>query len=449
MDGGPVPLKKPIPVELLVHFAKKVEICLLMKSPTSENLLRRAAVLVLTSSYPKELREPSSIFIHQLSRELQQLGWRIIVLAPNFPGGKKLEQMEGVEIRRFNYFIPKWQRLCYGSGVVTNLRQNRWIWAQAPFFLLMMLWHAWQAIRREKIDLIHAHWVIPQGLVAAVLKWVTGLPVVLTAHGGDAFAFQSRFSQLIRRIALRQADVCSVNSQYTGKVLAAQTPISCMTVIPMGVDLEFFQKAMASRDIKKELDIDGEMILFVGRLVEKKGVTYLVSSLPFILKKHPRAHLVIVGEGAQRPGLEAEARMLGISSSVHFMGRLPHQDLPHYFHSADLFAGPSIVDQGGDTEGLGIVFLEASASGLPIISTGVGGSNELVQDGVTGLVVPQQDPEQLSLAILRLLDDPELRSEMGRNAQKTLASRFSWAQIARDFSRVFTNLVTSHHPSTS
>ena len=291
--------------------------------------------------------------------------------------------------------------------------------------------------------------MIPQGSVAAVLKWVTGLPVVLTAHGGDAFTFQGRFSQFLRRVALRQADVCTVNSQFTGKALAHPIPLACVRVIPMGVDLESFQTTPAYRDIKKELNIDGEVVLFVGRLVEKKGVTYLVRSLPAVLEKQPRVHLVIVGEGALRPGLEAEVRALGISSAVHFMGRLPHQDLPHFFHSADLFAGPSIVDQGGDTEGLGIVFLEAAASGLAIIGTGVGGSDELVQDGVTGLVVPPQDPQHLSEAILRLLDDPELRSELGHNAQKAVAARYSWERVARDFSKVFTNLVTSHHPSTS
>ena len=126
------------------------------------------------------------------------------------------------------------------------------------------------------------------------------------------------------------------------------------------------------------LGVDAEMILFVGRLVEKKGVHNLLAAMQRVLKSSPKATLVLVGDGTQRHDLERMAERLEIAGSVRFLGKLPHEQLPEYYAAADLFVGPSVVDRSGDTEGLGVVFIEAASAGLAMVGTSVGGISDVL-----------------------------------------------------------------------
>jgi glycosyltransferase involved in cell wall biosynthesis len=398
-------------------------------------------LLVLTSSYPKAANEPSSIFIHHLAKALREEGWEIIVLAPNFFGGPRHEVMEGIEVVRFNYFIPHWQKLCYGSGIITNLRRNPLLWLQSPLFVLSMYLQAARLLRSRPIRLIHSHWIVPQGIVAGLLRRSFKIPVLLTVHGGDAFAFGNWLGRFFKRLSLRGADACTVNSSYTLNAIKKLYEHIPGHVIPMGVDVETFSAGAQPDALRQQLAVTGRMILFVGRLVEKKGLLHLIQAMPRVLGHFPDAVLVIIGEGASRPTMEQLSKSLGIASSLRFLGRLPNQALPQYYRAADVFVGPSIVDPGGDTEGLGIVFLEAAAAGVPIIGTAIGGSADILVNGITGIVVPPADPVQLAAAIIRALEDPESRKQLAENAKNLVQNQFSWRQVARQFSALFQTLL--------
>jgi len=147
-------------------------------------------VLLVTSSYPKHEGEPSGIFLHHLSRQLVAVGWRVLVLAPNFPGGQPVQVLDGVEIHRFNYFIPQRQALCYRSGMLPNLKQSLLLWFQVPFYLANLFASVLHAVRKESIDVINAHWVVPQGIVTRLVQSFSPVPVVLTVHGGDILPFK-------------------------------------------------------------------------------------------------------------------------------------------------------------------------------------------------------------------------------------------------------------------
>jgi glycosyltransferase involved in cell wall biosynthesis len=150
----------------------------------------------------------------------------------------------------------------------------------------------------------------------------------------------------------------------------------------------------------------------------------------------------MIGEGTMRPELEQLARQLGIASSVRFLGRISNAELPKYYTAADLFIGPSIVDDIGDTEGLGIVFLEAAASEVAIIGTSVGGISDVLIDGVTGIQIEPANPEQLAGAIKRVLQDSELRSNLVRRARRHVVEHFAWGQIAARFSSLFQEVIS-------
>ena len=398
-------------------------------------------VLIVTSSYPKHAGEPSGIFLHHLSRQLVTVGWRVVVLAPNFPGGQPVQMLDGVEIRRFNYFIHRRQALCYRSGMLPNLKQSLWLWLQVPFYFASLFASVLQAIRRDSIDVINAHWVVPQGIVTRLVQMLCSVPVVLTVHGGDIFAFQGFAGRLLKRLALRRAEACTANSTFTRGQLLQLCPSAEVSIVPMGVDVTEFEPKQPNLILRRSMGVDAELILFVGRLVEKKGVHNLLGAMQRVLQKFPNATLVLVGDGTQRPELERMAERLGITRAVRFLGKLSHDQLPEYYAAADLFVGPSVVDRSGDTEGLGVVFIEAASAGLAMVGTSVGGISDVLIHDVTGLAVEPDQPEALADAIERLLGDEVLRSRLGAAARQHVLSQFSWTQVAARFSSVFSEVL--------
>lgn len=398
-------------------------------------------VLIVTSSYPKHEGEPSGIFLHHLSRQLVAVGWRVLVLAPSFPGGQPFQVLDGVEIRRFSYFLHQHQALCYRSGMLPNLKQSLLLWFQVPFYLVSLFVSVLEVVRKESINVINAHWIVPQGIVARLVQSFSPVPVVLTVHGGDIFAFQGLVGRFLKRLALRRAEACTANSAFTHGQLLQLCPTAEVSIVPMGVDIGEFEPKQPNFVLRRKLNVDAEMILFVGRLVEKKGVHNLLSAMQRVLRKSPRATLVVVGDGTQRHDLERMAERLEIAGSVRFLGKLPHEELPEYYAAADLFVGPSVVDRSGDTEGLGVVFIEAASAGLAMVGTSVGGISDVLIHDVTGIAVEPDQPEALADAIERLLSDESLRSRLGAAARQHALSQFSWSQVAERFSNVFRKVV--------
>jgi len=363
------------------------------------------------------------------------------VLAPNFPGGLHSEVMDGVEVRRFNYFVPRWQALCYRSGMLPNLKRSLLLWIQVPFYFGSLCWCAVRLIRKESVDLIHAHWVVPQGIVTGIARWFVRIPVVLTVHGGDIFAFRGVIGTSLKRFALTKSSVCTANSVFTREQILETCRHTSVSVVPMGVDVSAFHPDKKDPLLRDRLGIQGEMILFVGRLVEKKGAHHLLAAMQQVLERFPTVTLVLVGDGTQRQELELMARRLGIDSAVRFLGKLPHEHLPEYYAAADLFVGPSVVDRSGDTEGLGVVFIEAAAAGLAIVGTSVGGISDILIHEITGIAVQPDSPEELASAIERLLRDSDLRQKLGAAARQHALSQFSWGPVAASFSGLFEQIL--------
>ena len=408
-----------------------------MNSITQSSKSELASILILTSSYPKYLGEPSGIFLHLLSKYLSARGWRLTVLAPNFPGGKKTEKIEGIRIYRFNYFVPSMQGLCYRSGMLPNLRKSGILWLQVPLYLVSMWYSVLKLLRTQSIDLIHVHWVLPQGIIAGLVRIFSKIPILLTVHGSDIFSFNGKLAIFLKKFSLRQASAITANSIFTSslvKNLDRNVPID---VVPMGVDTDEFNPDRKNPKIREELGIEGPMILFVGRLVENKGVQHLLQAMPSVLKIFPNAVLVIIGDGSQKGKLKKLVETMKLSQSVYFLGTLSHSQLPEYYAEADVFVGPSEV------EGLGVVFLEASSSGLPLVGTAIGGTADILLDGFTGIKVDTENAVELSRAIVRILRDDELSQRLSKNARDHAVKNFSWPRVAFRFAEVFNEILST------
>jgi glycosyltransferase involved in cell wall biosynthesis len=398
---------------------------------------RRIKILLLASSYPRSQTDSASVFLRQFAEKLGVRGIDVHVLAPSDETeGTAIEGI--VTVHRFRYRpVSLLRGLAYGSGIVANLRRHPWLWFQVPFFFLAMIFALRQLIRTEQPDVIHAHWILPQGLIAVLTKYLYKVPVVVTAHGADAFAFRGQLATRLKRFAVAKSDAWTANTRATAEAIGLAAGLPAPDVIPMGVDVEQFSGGSPT-SLRRKLLPDDLLVLFVGRLVEKKGCYNLIEAFSLLRDDlHARTSLWIVGQGGEYDGLDSFATRLGVRPKIRFWGAVSNHLLPDFYAAADLFVAPSIQAESGDTEGQGVVLLEAFAARRCVLSTRVGGIVDVVTDGATGLLVEPNDPNQLARAMELLLCDKSLRDRLGENAFHRVNQGYRWDHIAAAFESLY------------
>ena len=280
----------------------------------------------------------------------------------------------------------------------------------------------------------------PLGLLSASMKRAGVNRTVALTHGHEVWwAKVFPFNLLIRRIG-STVDSLTYLGDFTQRAISkslSSRAKSAMVKIAPGIDVDHFKPVNAS-SLREELGLtDKKVIVSVGRLVHRKGQDHLVESMPAILKVHPDAHLLLVGKG---PYLEHLAKLVaknGLQDSVSFIGRIQYAELPSYICCGDIFAMPSRSRfMGLEVEGLGIVYLEASACGLPVIAGKSGGAPDAVIDGTTGVVVDGTSNDEISAAAISLLSDPEKAQEMGKAGQRWITDEWRWQIWSEKFEEI-------------
>ena len=309
--------------------------------------------------------------------------------------------------------------------------------AQLPFFILAELFYAIRIAQQKNFDLVHAHWSIPQGLTALFLQKVFGIPCVISLHGSDVYGLGAPLVRSLNAKVILGSNVCTANSFATAKRARTLSGREDIRIIPMGVDVEFFRQTADREALHGGLGREGKTILYAGRLIEWKGVEYLIKALPEVIEKHPEAKLVVVGSGPCKKDLVSVTEGLNLQDKVTFLDAVSQEELFHYYSIADVFVLPSIVNDEGETEGLGVVLLEAMASGVPVIGTNVGGIPDIIKDGKTGLLALQRNPHDLAEKILRILDDEALRKELAEKGHDFVKQEFSWEVVAGKFKKIY------------
>ena len=206
-------------------------------------------------------------------------------------------------------------------------------------------------------------------------------------------------------------------------------------IIPFGVDTEFF------RPIKLEKNEEIFQILSVGYLIERKGFDYLVKAVKEVLKTHSEVRLNIVGSGPLEMQIKKLIHELGLDDTVKILDNVSDEELLNLYNSSDLFVLPSIVDSQGNMEGLGVVLLEAMACKVPVIGTDTGGIPDIVDDDETGLLVPEKDILEISRAIIKLIENGDLRRIIAFKGYTMVKDRFSWEQIANKYINIYKNSI--------
>ncbi|MEU3553169.1 glycosyltransferase family 4 protein [Streptomyces fragilis] len=275
----------------------------------------------------------------------------------------------------------------------------------------------------------------PLGLMAPALRKAGATRLVATTHGHEAgWAQLPAARQLLRRIG-ESTDVITYLGEYTrSRIADALTPQAAarMVQLPPGVDERTFHPGSGGDKVRARLGLtDRPVVVCVSRLVPRKGQDTLIRAMPMVLAAEPDAVLLVVGGGPYEKDLRKLARETGVERSVVFTGSVPWSELPAHYGAGDVFAMPCRTRRGGlDVEGLGIVYLEASATGLPVVAGDSGGAPDAVLDGETGWVVPGGSPADAAERIVTLLGDAELRRRMGERGRAWVEERWRWDLLA-------------------
>ncbi|MEV5526616.1 glycosyltransferase family 4 protein [Streptomyces prunicolor] len=299
------------------------------------------------------------------------------------------------------------------------------------------------AATRRAVGLLREHgctavWfgaAAPLGLMAPALRKAGAERLVATTHGHEAGWAQLPASrQLLGRIG-ESTDTITYLGEYTrSRIAGALSPEAAarMVQLPPGVDEKVFHPGSGGAEVRERLGLtDRPVVVCVSRLVPRKGQDTLILAMPRILARQPDAVLLIVGGGPYEKELRRLARETGVTDSVRFTGAVPWAELPAHYGAGDVFAMPCRTRRGGlDVEGLGIVYLEASATGLPVVAGDSGGAPDAVLDGETGWVVRGGSPEEAADRIVALLADPELRRNMGERGRQWVEERWRWDLLA-------------------
>ncbi|MFI6565726.1 glycosyltransferase family 4 protein [Streptomyces sp. NPDC050534] len=299
------------------------------------------------------------------------------------------------------------------------------------------------AATRRAVGLLREHgctavWfgaAAPLGLMAPALRTAGAERLVATTHGHEAgWAQLPAARQLLRRIG-ESTDTITYLGEYTrSRIAAALTPQAAgrMVQLPPGVDEKTFHPESGGDAVRARLGLtDRPVVVCVSRLVPRKGQDTLIRAMPRILAAEPEAVLLIVGGGPYEKDLRRLAHETGVAGSVRFTGAVPWSELPAHYGAGDVFAMPCRTRRGGlDVEGLGIVYLEASATGLPVVAGDSGGAPDAVLDGETGWVVRGGSPEEAADRITVLLGDAELRRRMGERGREWVEEKWRWDLLA-------------------
>ncbi len=297
-----------------------------------------------------------------------------------------------------------------------------------------------QIIKKSNIQVAAFGAAAPLGLLSASMKRAGVRKTVALTHGHEVWWAKVFPFNLAMSYIGATVDYLTYLGQFTQQAISrALSAIDAqhMVKIAPGIDVDHFFPRDAT-SLRKELKLDNKrVIVSVGRLVHRKGQDHLIQALPQILRSVPDAHLLMVGQGPYREHLEKLVQHLGLKDHVSFIGRIQYDQLPEYICAGDVFAMPSRSRLFGlEVEGLGIVYLEASACGLPVIAGASGGAPDAVLDGVTGFVVDGQDNHEIATAAITLLSDLDQAKKMGAAGREWIIENWRWEIWSQRFNEL-------------
>ncbi len=387
---------------------------------------------MVTSSYPLFDGDGTAPFIEEIARSVAARGHEVDVV---LPAHRHLQRNPEPGVRFFPFaYAPHPGLNVWGYAQSMNAdRGFKWkTLLVAPFAALATRMAVRLRLGRDPYDIVHAHWVVPGGVLAEGPARAAGKPFVISLHGSDVFAAER--SALVGRAARKAFEaagaVTACSSDLRDRAIRLGAHVETARTVPYGVDVGLFRPRPSEgteRDaMRRRLGVSSAqtLVVAVGRLVEKKGFVHLIDALG----DAPNLHAAIVGDGDLQGDLFSRAA--SVRASVTLAGRFSRAETAEALNCADIVAVPSVIDSRGNVDGLPNALLEAMAVGRPIVASRVAGIPDVVADGVEGVLVPPGDAKALRHALQRLADDSGRRSLLGGNARRRVELDLTWERVA-------------------
>ena len=392
-------------------------------------------ILHVVTAFPRSPDDVIVPWLVELLKRLLAAGHEVEVFTSSYRGAPD-QVVSGIPVHRFRYFPRRWERLTHEEAAPDRMKRSLLYRLMPACFVVAGMIAAWRLCRRQRYDVIHVHWPFPLALFGWAAQRARPAALVTTFYGVELRWVKTAmpFFRGFLKWAARRSDRVVAISSYTADEVRelVQVPIEVIpytTSLPAPTAVPHAGRRSAGAPFT---------VLFVGRLVERKGVSHLVDAVSLLLPL-PGAdvRLVIVGDGPERARIEARIREKRLDGRVAVRGRVSDAELQAAYAAADAFVLPAVVDRRGDTEGLGVVLLEAMNHRVPVIASAIGGITDIVEDGVSGLLVPPGDATALAAALGRLARAPDLAAGLGEAGYRRLRERFSWDAITRRWLEVY------------
>ncbi len=388
-------------------------------------------LLVLASTFPRWQKDSEPRFVYDLCARLSA-HFNVYVISPHTAGALQEEIMGGIKVYRYRYAPERWEKLAYEGGITAKLKSSKLNYLLLPSFFLAQYLIIRKVVKCNDIDVIHAHWIIPQGVLALVsrIMCVKKPAVLCTSHGGDLFGLTDPASRIIKSYVIKHVECMSVvSNNMVGKVAALGNTKRC-SVIPMGTDLTHTFIPDPDKNRRPY------QLLFVGRLVEKKGLKYLLECLPSLQKQFPDISLNITGGGPDQAAMELLVKDSGIAQRVNFLGRVSHEVLVDLYQQSAMAIFPFVQAEDGDMEGLGLVMVEALGCECPVIAGDVPAVHDVIENDVSGLIINPKQTRELEQAITQLFNNKEQAQEMALRGREHVLDTFSWESVAARYAEL-------------
>jgi glycosyltransferase involved in cell wall biosynthesis len=398
-------------------------------------------VVMVATSYPRFAGDLVGTFMEPIARGVAARGHDVHVVLPWHPQLTRPLSEAGVTLHPFHYAPhPSLNVFGYAGALKADVALRWQAWAAAPLALAAGVAAARRVVREVGATVVHGHWVVPGGAIAALAA--AGCPLVVSLHGSDVFVAErhAAVGAVARRTFRRAGWVTACSADLRDRAIGLGADASRASVVPYGVDLDAFgARAGVGARGRRRLGVnpDVPLVVAIGRFVSKKGFEYLIDAVAALAAMHPRVQVVIAGGGDLEPALRQRARDAGAEDRVSFAGVIAHEEVPVALAAADVVVVPSIRDDAGNVDGLPNVLLEALASGTPVVATPAGGIGAAITDGENGLLVPERDAAGLAAAIGRLLTDPALGAALGERARRRVQTDHGWPGVALAFEAAY------------
>ena len=405
-------------------------------------------VVHVVTAFPRHEGDMITPWLTELLRAQRARGIDASVLSPAYRGGGATEYL-GIPVVRFRYAPRRLETLTHDETAPDRLRSRPWMAGLLPGFVVGGLFAAWR-VARSRPDVVHVHWPAPNAIFGAAVRLLTGgrCVVVSSYYSAELRWIGQRLRPLVPflRWTMRSADVTTANSSATAEVVRSFGGEAVRVVpSPAGLVKEGSENRNArrspgafSRGGAPDSTDRCPQVLFVGRLVERKGVEVLVRAVASLARRRS-VRLLVVGEGEWRDRIANTVDRERAGKVVRLAGRVSDEELDRAYGESDVFVLPAVFDSKGDTEGLGVVLIEALLRGLPVIGSRIGGIPDIVVDGEGGWLVPPGKPEALEEALDQVLGDSGEAERRAKWGKRHVETGFSASVIAATLEECYRN----------